>query len=214
MTYYPYAYLCCGENSEGMRCSDIIFALSEEHAFEVSDDQGFGFDSVSRAPQYDEHWPLGYVPPLQLLEEGWWWNCPECDYEFSADEFRWDDERPEQPTPVSIKNWLYCSPDCAKEARKKAQLRRLQSAQVKAVLMSQLPNCTLTYVSPDFARFRFPGCRWAATWRSAQPDRYEINALDHDAWNRWQAEVKCRKKNSCRKTCGHGVGPSNFLGGL
>lgn len=190
MSYYPYAYLCQCTDFDDYPCEDIVFALSEEHACEVADDQSYDPESAKRAPQYDEHWPLGYVPPLQLLAEGWHWRCPECDREFSSDEFRQDDEHPEPPDPTPDRRRLYCSPKCAESASSKAELRRLRCAQIKAVITSQCPGAVITSLSPGRVQFRFPGAKRSAAWSVKAPNQYAIDAGDLIAWKNWRSEKR------------------------
>lgn len=68
-----------------------------------------GVESCRRAPELDRYAP-GPVPPMALLENGWWFQCVNCGTQVSMDSEEDDDGNALVPC-VSGQD-VYCSPAC------------------------------------------------------------------------------------------------------
>ena len=94
--------------------------------------------SIKRAPQYDCHWQLGYVPPMVLVDAGWSFECDRCYKEIHEE--HWDYEADEAIHPVAKGLLLFCSDACLCEHNAESSIRKIRVAQAKAFLLSRYPK--------------------------------------------------------------------------
>lgn len=88
-------------------------AARREGAVELEIDWG-SVETCRRAPQFDQYAP-GPVPPLALIEDGWWFECGWCSAKVDADNEQEDDDGNLLPheAPVAIGQSVYCCAACA-----------------------------------------------------------------------------------------------------
>lgn len=98
--------------------ADIVFATNSATARREGagklDYEWQDVDSCCRAHQFDQYAP-GPVPPLALIEHGWWFECGWCGSKVNADNKQEDDDGNLLPyeAPVAIGRSVYC---CAAHA--------------------------------------------------------------------------------------------------
>lgn len=185
------------EGEEG--CAVIVFAADEDGARQrgaaklgVDDDE---VEAPIRAPEYD-HYAPGPVPAMDLLHDGWWFECAHC-FTRVDDGCENDEGEPfdpvEGPTPYSI----FCSPRCAAEhfvserahAAAEAALiesfeSRYEGADIVSLYLGPLP---LT-VGESSVHFRFPGGDNVVLWKFGDARAF-VNAADVDAFKAWRGMV-------------------------
>lgn len=121
-------------------------------------------DSCRRAPQFDQYAP-GPVPPLVLIEHGWWFECGWCGAKVDADNEQEDDDGNLLPyeAPVAIGSTVYC---CAAHAGMDLARKRGNAAAKNAL-------CELVYTRwPEAQIIRVHVCG----------DRLDYKDPDQDGW--------------------------------
>ena len=194
------------DNGEGY-CA-IVFATNcatarREGASELGTDWE-GIESCRRRPGLDSYAP-GPVPPMVLLDHGWWFECSHCGRRVSdemADDIEDDglDSADFVPRSDGHKG-IYCSAEC--EAR--ADAEKLANDDAKAdladVFFSKFPGAVITgmhvyggqVIAPPkgrgancSVRFKVPGCRYEARWDFGSPEAFVYSA-DVEAFKSWMA---------------------------
>jgi hypothetical protein len=140
----PLAY----EVSDGDEQMVIIFASTNAAARRLgAKEMDIDFDEVDscrRRSQYDQYSP-GPVPPLVLIDNGWWFECHGCGRKICADP--WDEENETDVGPENAVqapgSGLYCSEVCKADSdQQKAECKAVEAAGVAAMvryLMSGTP---------------------------------------------------------------------------
>lgn len=124
------------ESSEGhcvIRFATSSAAARREGAAEL-DTCWEGIESCNRTPEFDQYAP-GPVPPLVLIEHGWWIECTYCGRRVSEDEYDEEEDEPPPGPPAAIGRNVFCCEEHA--ARQIAKWRG--NAAAKAAL------CELIY---------------------------------------------------------------------
>lgn len=97
-------------------------------------------ESCRRAPQFDEFAP-GPVPPLLLLQSGWWFGCSHCVKKVSLNLD--DDERP-QTHPRIDGDKVFCDESCCAQ----------HAAETRAQATATVALCELVYTWFPDAKIR------------------------------------------------------------
>ena len=147
---------------------------------------------VKRLPDYDQYHALGYVPPVQLIHDGWNLPCDCCDVMVDLDA---EDEETGEPLDFcEVGNRLYCSDSCRDSHEEYRVRSRIRRSQAKACLMSRYPGISRlsTWLNDEEvgASFSFPGGRHRATWTSKMPNHTTICAVDLPAWEAAFGKIK------------------------
>lgn len=151
-----------------------------------------------RRPHFDQYAP-GPVPPLVLIEHGWWFECHHCSRKI--DEYM-DDENfdPDDCTPVASGQDVFCCSTC--QARNHAERRANGAAKVALIELfeAKFPGCSIKDVHVYGAKleprddgggmkctvsFLFPGARYGATYEYGSPELY-IAQGDLPAYYTWR----------------------------
>ena len=211
------AYVVRDDGGDGECC--IRFAkhpvvARREGANELNTD----FESVEcrRAKEFDEYVP-GPVPPLVLIEHGWWFECMGCDQRVTNDSFHDDDE--ERPhSPVAFGDWgVCCSPECKaeylaeKEETKRHQIEAIASMTTEAcrrwrgITIEGAPHAyVIKRHDGDYSwwseeqvvvYFTFPGAKIGhAQYRREKNGVCGLMVCNGDleAWNNWRASEESR----------------------
>lgn len=139
-------------------------------------------ESCCRVPEFDAYAP-GPVPPLVLIDNGWWFECLECNRRVSLDmEEELEDEGldPASFQPVEQGSSVFCSSAC----QHKYETDKIKKAEAKAelerIFLEKFPGATVVSVhlgghnlndpysgfnSAVYVLFTFPGskrgnCKW------------------------------------------------------
>lgn len=184
----------------------IVFATNSatarrEGANELNTDWE-GIDTCRRESALDEYAP-GPVPPLALIELGWWFECHHCGRKISEtmhEEVEDDDLDPANFDIVTEGQAVFCSHSCS--AIHHAERRANKAAEVALIELfeTKFADCAIKRVhvhgqrleAPDkhggmkcTVAFMFPGAKHGATWEFGNPDLY-VAFGDHPAYYAWR----------------------------
>lgn len=97
-----YAYNCSTNDPEESR---ILFAASHDEARRrYASEMGYSDGTtIRRAPQHDVHAP-GPVPPLGLIDDGWYMECTFCRREIRLSDAGYEKETPERLREAAARN--------------------------------------------------------------------------------------------------------------
>lgn len=188
------------DNYEGRGA--VVFATNgaaarREGASELGIEWG-DVEYCRRAPHFD-HIAPGPVPPLTLIEHGWWFECHHCGRRVAKDED--DDEFGEvSPLPAG-KHSVYCSEGCECADHMKQREREEAAEALREVFEAKFPSATVTHVHANGERleadksgcyvvtFTFPGGQYAARWDFGD-DFCRVPQCDVGAYNAWREAMK------------------------
>lgn len=163
-------------------------------------------DYCNRKPEFDEYAP-GPVPPLVLIDGGWWFECHKCGRSVSESlhgEVECDGLDPADFEIVAEGRTVFCSRACS--ATHYAERRANAAAQVALIELfdAKYPDCTIERVhvygkkleGPDgpcggmkcSVSFTFPGAKYGATYEYGSPDLYVAQG-DIDAYHAWRQQA-------------------------
>jgi hypothetical protein len=161
---------------------------------------------AARRPEFDAG-----IPSREELvsKHGWWFECCNCSCHVCEDDLDEgalfdDDDNP----------WCTeCGPDREKvlqeRERRRVECEELKAAQEKegrAQVAARFPGAVVVWVDTrtvwrkgeghaDVLRveFTFPGGRWSAIWRAADPDNVYVVQEDHPAWHAYAATLPAKE---------------------
>lgn len=150
-----------------------------------------------RAPQWDKHATLGYVPPREMIEAGWWLVCRQCWRKIDNDNEQEDEDGGfYHPDPVFVGSESFCSQRCYDKSREDDLIRQARKQEAIAHIVKTWPKAKQALVVNGghpgyevYATFRF-GSNGRAEWKSSDPDHVSIRQTDVDEWNRWLGDEK------------------------
>lgn len=210
MTLKAYAVQEEDENTGG-----IVFAKSNAQArregSQAFGDGDFNWGRARRAPWADPYAP-GPVPPLVMIDHGWWFHCLGCDRRVTDDSFGYEDDYEIGPErAVEVGNCVYCSPECKcthelnRALRERAEASAVSRA--RANIKRMFPGATFAdgyehghaYAVPFMGgytarslrvHFNFPGqtigpALYAIDGVLAEP-KITVCKGDVDAWDQWR----------------------------
>lgn len=188
------------ESDEGhcvIRFATSNAAARREGADELGTDW-YGIESCQRKPEFDQYAP-GPVPPLALIEHGWWFECVWCGRQVSNDMDEEDDEGmplPDGPA-VAIGQSVFC---CAEHAAQQMARWRGNAAAKNALcelIYTHWPEAQVVHVHvygdrleyQDPAQggwltsieFRLPGLKYPVEYHWGCPDMW-VTQHDVDAF--------------------------------
>lgn len=169
---------------------------------------GGEFEGVScrRAPWADEYAP-GPVPPLVMIDHGWWFPCWDCNRIISQNEM--DDDEEDHYHPVAGRRAIWCNPTCRsrwigmKYFVKEFEIVAVEN--MRASLLRRLPGVEIVENEPYVyvnsidglytaiagrIGFLFPGCTIGlATWGFDREEVLSVRVCTGDlkAWEVWRA---------------------------
>lgn len=183
-----HAVICFATNSATAR---------REGAAELGTDW-HGIESVRRRPSLDQYAP-GPVPPLVLIDDGWWFECSyiDCGRRVSNDTYDDDDEDQEEREPVSIGRSVFC---CVAHAAKQLAWRRGRAAAEAALcelIYTRMPAAEIVRLHvygdrlepPEYqdgrlvggikclANFKLPGLMYPVTYHFGET-HYYVSPID------------------------------------
>ena len=148
-------------------------------------------ESCRRARQYDRYAP-GPVPPLVLIDNGWWFICSGCEVSVESDAA--------EQEPVEYKGNVFCTEICHQEYNISNAKKTLLEAQgikdLSDYLRAHFPDTkiTNTYAYRDkqiIVYFWFPGCKIGdASLQQERGSSIELKICngDLDAWYAYDAK--------------------------
>lgn len=159
---------------------------------------GYEFDDVevSRAPEFDQYAEQGKVPPMALLENGWWMECHNCGHQVMADGRDEEDDTPLEDV-VTVGQSIFCNQKChdSLELKKKTQNEKFASfqQQVKAAR----PDLNFTQFTGEWpsitmvGKFTFPDSKYGGSVRDQNGDgtlTWYIANGDQQAWDTYEKQ--------------------------
>jgi hypothetical protein len=199
----------------------VVFATSGAEARRLGaselDTDFDGVESCRRAPQFDAYAEVGKVPPLALIEHGWWFECSHCGHQVSSDG---EDSEGSPLEPVADGDRVYCN-----QAHQMAHWRerRDRTSRMDAVVEA----CALKFYGWPIRDLRghehykaggretvaccdfdFPGRKGLhARWDLGEATVW-ISECDREAWAAMQANYGPKRDRRKLCTCdGAGRGP-------
>lgn len=197
------------DDGEGYCC--VVFATNgatarREGASELGTDWE-SVESCTRAPHLDQYAP-GPIPPMTLIEHGWWFECSHCGRRVSnemAEELEYDDLDPTDfvPRPAG-KSGVYCSAGCecadhmakrgrdeAEEALREVFEAKFPSAEIVRIHCYdgpklQAPEDPKRGGATHSVYFTFPGSKYISQWNFGD-DQFWVPRGDQEAFNAWRA---------------------------
>lgn len=186
------------DDGEGYCC--VVFstngaAARREGASELGTDWE-GIESCIRKPDLDQYSP-GPIPPMTLLDHGWWFECSHCGQRVSNDDA--DDERTKEfnPRPNGLHS-IFCSESCECADHMQRRNRQEAEAALIEVFEAKFPGAKILNVNvcegPKLIEgvpgrfvigFTFPGCTYGARWDFGD-DFCRVSQCDADAYGAWR----------------------------
>lgn len=156
-------------------------------------------ETCRRASWADSYAQDRRVPPLVMIEHGWWFECCHCGCKVSDDSTHDDDEGNEIPhEPVADGDWIFCTPACRDaEHRERAERNAQKEAATKAAL-EKFPDAEIKWVGdfqPVQVMFTFPGGKYSATW-TVGDELVSIQQCDLEAWNAYRAPYRAAEASA------------------
>lgn len=193
------------DDGEGYCC--VVFATNgatarREGAGELGTDWEC-IETCRRAPHLDQYAP-GPVPPLTLIEHGWWFECQHCGRRVSnemAQELEDDDLDPADfvPRPAG-KHGVFCSESCECADHMKKRGRAEAEEALIEVFEAKFPGATIehayVYRGPKLTHgirgetavvtFSFPVAQYNSRWVFGE-ETCQVTQIDVDAFKDWRA---------------------------
>lgn len=178
------------EDAEGYGC--IVFHSHGIAARRLGADElgsEFAYVECRREKQFDEYASLGRVPPMALIEAGWWLECTQCSQRISED----CEETPLEKVVVSGDR-VYCDQSCKDEHDSEIDQRNAAFEKFKAALTAQRPDLTYSEFTGGypwvtcFAKFMFPGAKYGGSVRDQDGDgnlQWFVAQGDQAAWENY-----------------------------
>lgn len=159
------------------------------------------FESVScrRSPEFDGYADAGSVPPLALIDHGWWLECLQCGTRLSLDDEDEDGEPLPRDAMVERGDRVFCDATClsAYDAKVNAQnetfrdftkrVHELRPDLEWRQFHGEYPHITC------YATFGFPGCKYGGSVRQDKGElSWSIATGDVEAWHAYEASRKAK----------------------
>lgn len=149
-------------------------------------------ESCRRAPWADAYAQERRVPPLVMIDHGWWFECSHCGTKVSSDSSDYDDDGNEIPhSPVAEGDCVYCTQKCLDaEHKEREERKQWHDESVKATL-ERFPGVNVQWVSscaPASVAFTFPGGKHGVTW-DVGDSTVRLQQDDLDAWAAFKMKI-------------------------
>lgn len=198
------------EDGEGY-CAVIFATNSATARREGADELGTDWECIEscvRVPALDQYAP-GPVPPMTLLEHGWWFECSYCGTRVSND-VELDDEDdglcPDDFAPRPFgKHGIFCSAKC-ECAHHMAQRGKEEAADaLREVFEAKFPGAEITHIhvydGPELkapedltkgggryvVTFTFPGSQYSSQWNFGD-EKCWVPKIDVDVYRAWRGQ--------------------------
>lgn len=196
------------DDGEGYCC--VVFATNgatarREGASELGTDWE-RIESCTRAPHLDQYAP-GPIPPMTLIEHGWWFECQRCGRRVSDamdEELEDDGLDPADfvPRPAG-KTGVYCSACCERADHMEKRGREEAEDALREVFEAKFPGADVVHIhvyggpkleAPEdpsrgggrfVVTFTFPGGRFSSQWNFGD-DKCWVPMGDQEAFKAWR----------------------------
>lgn len=185
------------EPSEGHSC--IVFhhhglAAKREGSEVLGED--FEYVDCFRAPHFDQFAEQGFVPVIEMLKAGWWFECVHCGNHITEDDSRDEDEVTPLDKVVTTKRHAYCNQTCKDAYDDQVQQHNLKFEAFKANVLKARPDLDFYKFSGEWpqltlvASFKFPGAQYGGSVRDQRAEgvlEWYITNADQKAWDQYEA---------------------------
>ncbi|MBE4178030.1 hypothetical protein HJ095_23190 [Vibrio parahaemolyticus] len=187
------------EDSEGHCC--IVFhhhalAARREGAETLGED--FEYVECDRAPQFDHYADKGHVPPMALLEAGWWFECHHCGHQVMSDGRDEEEDTPLDKV-VTVGQAVYCNQKCKNGHELEKSKREQAFNRFKKLVKEKRPDLNFTEFEGGWpritmiAKFTFPGSKYGGSARDQNGNgeiTWYISNGDQEAWDKYEESRK------------------------
>lgn len=149
-----------------------------------------GVEHCQRHPKFDEYASAGKVPPLVLMDHGWWFECQHCGCRVNDDHIDYNSDRELTPVADTAGNVYCCQEHMMLDWAEWQQRKAEEYAAIEAALLT-FPGITnvrgrhyYTAGGRDTeltAEFDFPGATGSVRWPVGGKLAY-VRMCDEQAW--------------------------------
>ncbi|MGL4457274.1 MAG: hypothetical protein ACRCUB_02595 [Plesiomonas shigelloides] len=153
-------------------------------------------ESCRRAPWADAYVQDRCVPPLVMIEHGWWFECSHCGTKVSSDSSDYDDDGNEIPhSPVAEGHAVYCTQKCLDAEHKEREERKQWHDEAVNATLERFPGVNVQWVSscaPASVAFTFPGGKRGVSWEVGA-STVQLQQDDLEAWEAFKSAAVVEK---------------------
>lgn len=146
-------------------------------------------ESCRRAPWADEYSGVkGGVPPLVMIENGWWFECCNCGHRIDSDLFDYDTDTPMEP--VEENGFVYCTQACLDAENSEKAARESRKAEAVRAVEEKFPGTEVKWFGdsePAKVSFTFPDGKCEVNWTVGE-ETVSVSKCDVDAWKSYIAK--------------------------
>lgn len=186
------------EPSEGHSC--VVFhhhglAARREGAGELGED--FEYVECFRAPHFDQFAEQGYVPVIELLKAGWWFECTHCGNRICDDDGRDENEATPLDKVITTKRQAYCNQSCKDAKDNEIKQHNHNFEQFRTSVVNARPDLNFYEFTGEWpqltfiAKFKFAGAQYGGSvrdYRATGDLEWLVANGDKEAWDKYEAE--------------------------
>ncbi|QYJ79401.1 hypothetical protein [Shewanella acanthi] len=160
-------------------------------------------ESCRRAQWADQYAGVkGGVPPLVMVENGWWMECNHCGHKITIDEvedgFEGSDGTIIKLVPVEKSGLIYCNQHCLETRLHEIAQHNEKADFFKQLVISMRPDLTFTEFRGNYpqcycsATFTFEGAQYGGSvgYNQSGSIEWRINSNDSQAWKEYETKRK------------------------
>ena len=150
-------------------------------------------ESCRRVQWADEYADERRVPPLTMIEHGWWFECCNCGERVGEDSCSYDDDDNEiRHKPVACGDLVYCTQECLDSERREREAAQAHHDAAIQAATDAWPGVSVIWVGTKrgvdgtSVSFTFPGGEHSVDWVVGEKTVL-IRMSDVDAWSAFKA---------------------------
>jgi hypothetical protein len=149
-------------------------------------------ESCRRAAWADTYAQDRRVPPLVMIEHGWWFECCHCECHIDSDREAYDDDgEPRALDPVEDGNLVFCTPACRDADHQERAARKARKEAATRATIEKFPGVDVQWADdsePARVSFKFPGGKGVVNWTIGD-DSVWVTNQDVEAWKAFKASL-------------------------
>lgn len=148
-------------------------------------------ESCRRLPWADEYASAGTVPPLVLIDHGWWFECSHCGVKVCSDsgDYDKDSDKDIPHEPIADGDAVYCKPSCRDAVLKERAECKARKEAAQQAAEQKFPGVEVSWTSendPATVCFTFPGGNYPAHW-TVGSDTVRVCQIDVSTWEAFKS---------------------------